>query len=506
MAKSRVSWRKRLADLLRRQQTRPARPHEFRDSKILTQVKFYFSDANLRRDTYMHRLFAADPYGWITFQQLKQFPQLRKMEVSAPELASIVRRCDFFVLDDTNGRIRRDFNLYPNREVQDQLASLSTGAPNAPSRIEKRTVYMEDLPLNFTHEDTSHEVHSQLPQVEVKYVSIPRHPVTGESFGCAIVELGSEEQASIVVSKLRRVETEKFDAVSGKLGRTVRVMTFSKYKALRRLFMQAKSLAPINRLSHFPGYVTDDQEPRTEEDDSSVSSILDDSDVNSLAQDSVEVRRNRNASSIRSNSLVRITGLPPTTSISVRIWLSHSAAVQFLDYKEGDSRGVARFASKSERDFFLLDFSKSQLEIHGVVPQVRAMTEDECLEYFDNERERRRAQCLAMGPPDLWDSASKRPRLTEDEQTSPKSQKTKLKIIQDPRKGHCAFTDTVAGNPKLGEPGTSMLFGIEKGRHVARKFLTESVSEPMHAPKRQRTDQPHKKTRRGTRGGRKRIH
>jgi hypothetical protein len=324
------------------------------------------------------------------------------------------------------------------------------------------------------------------------------------------VEFGCEEEAAFVAKKLHRVETEKFDAVSGKLGREVRVLSLPKYKILKKEYMRAKSLAPENRLSYHESFGIAIPQSETIDEDrgsesSSTSSVLVDSDINSLAQDSVEVRRARNASSIRSNSMVLISGLPKTSSVNVRVWLSHSCAVQFLDHKDNATEAYVRLASRREREFFIIDYDRSKLRILGELPTVRALTEEECLDYFDNERERRRAQCLAMGPPESWESSKPKRQRTEGA-----CAKTALKVVGKVGTGSAAFTDTIAGNAKEGEPGSSMLYGIEKGRHVARRFFNEGTSGTSQSSKRRRVETEAKsepvrlkKTRRGTRGGKR---
>ncbi len=465
----------------------------------------------------MHSLFSQDPYGWLSYESLCQFPLLRRLRVHPNELYHILRiRSNMFVLDKDG--LRRDFDRFPNQEILNQLRTKSTDDPHGPSVIDKRTVYIENLPLELTS-SIEEELQFQFPSVTVKYVSVPRHPVTGESFGCAIVELESEREAAIVVKRLRRVDCEKFDAITGELGRKVRVLSYPKYMVLKRMYSSAKSLAVLNRVRYYNDnidnlIVTQDENLHSPDDDdpsistSSTSSVLVDSDINSLAQDSVEIRRARNPSSIRSNSIVFISNLPPTSSLNLRVWISHSCAVQFLDHKDQGTEAYVRFASKRERDFFLTDFQKSQMPLLGVIPSVRALTESECLDYFDAERERRRAQCLAMGPPDQWEAvtrSAKKQRVGSGNNVT--SSSSVLKVVGETKEGKfSAFTDTVAGNAKQAEPGTSALFGIKEGRHVARKFFG---SEEIDSTKRLRTGEesqpaPRKKTRRGTRGGRRR--
>ena len=251
------------------------------------------------------------------------------------------------------------------------------------------------------------------------------------------------------------------------------------------------------------------------------------SEVNSLAQDSVEVRRCTNASSIRSDSVVYITGIPQnTSSLCLRVWLSHSAAVQFLDHKCGDATAHARFASKSERDFFLVDWSKIGKTIAPSLT-ISALNENECANYFEAERERRRNTPVGTPP----ETPVKRQRtLAGNTHTS----------VIPVMAGHvskpgCAFTDIITGNPGTREPKTSITYGIKKGRHIAREhFLTtlekpdtvatlthpvvdvlQFIEEPPSPPRRvkrarttEKTSLPNtktprkiKKTRRGRRGG-----
>lgn len=522
-----AGWMTRLTNLIKANESRrndSAKKHVPRDEKILTQIEFYFSDANLRRDKYMHAAFSADPHGWMSARDLIRFPILKRMRVTENEVLFLARRSEFFIIDDDTRRLRRDFDRYPNREIEEQLRTKSASPPDAPSVVDKRSAYIEGLPVKFDHEDLTSELATQFPGLHVKYISIPRHPLTGETFGCAFVELGSEENANVVAKKLKRVETEIFNPVTGKLGRPVRVLTVPKYKALKRMYKAARSLSAVNRLGYCPefddGACMQDSEtppsPPLADGPGSVStsessSVLLDSEVNSLAQDSIDVRRARNASSIRSNSVIFISRLPSTSSANIRVWLSHSAAVQFLDHQEGNESAYARFASRREKDFFLRDFERSRLPLLGTLPQVRSLTEEECIEYFEAERERRRGQLVSLGHPDSWEQPPLKRQKTNETSHGPRVS-SKLGIVGSrPTEARppVAFTDTIAGNSNKREAGESLLFGIREGRHIARQFLKDGVrGDCLDEPesKKQRIDSPNsekKTTRRGCRGGRR---
>ena len=535
--KKAVSWTRRLADLVRHQQNlaasrriHPKRPVP-RDSKILEQIKFYFSDANLRRDKYMHDVFQKDPSGWLTFGQLRTFPILRRMRVTDSEIFAACKRSDFFVTDQTYQRVKRNFHLYPNKEIELQLFQKSVPPQDELGAIEKRSLYVEKLPSELKLDDLKEKLHLQFPDVQLKYVSIPRHPVTGEGFGCAFIEFGSEENAKLILRKWKSIDSEKFDAVNGRMGRSVRVMTMGKYKALKRVYKAAKSLSAINRLGYAEEYNIDagnhgnDETLETRESehssdtDSASSSLMLDSDMNSLAQDSVDARRSRNPSSIRSNSVVAISELPPTTAVNIRVWLSHSCAVQFLDYKDGDAVAHARFTSRRERDFFLTDFDLSKIPLLGTFPKIRALTETECTQYFESERERRRSLIHKIGHPDSWTPPPKRAKTSASEEIS--NVDTRFHVNRDfislKSKNGIAYTDSVAGNANQGEPGTSILYGIRENRNVARKFLLDSLRDmneeisPTEFSREKISSEkideappkPFRKTRRGRRGGKR---
>ena len=163
-------------------------------------------------------------------------------------------------------------------------------------------------------------------------------------------------------------------------------------------------------------------------------------------------------------------------------------------------------------------------------PQVKVLSNDECLDYFEAERDRRRSTISSLGHPDAWTPRSKCHPSTGSVIT------TKIPVLSKresifplvTNNSGIAFTDTIAGNSTMAEPGSSMLYGIHRGRHIARRefratFLAEKenrefvqvVNEPrglkrtrsgdsgfpeQDSSKRERLVDK-KKTRRGKRGG-----
>jgi RNA recognition motif-containing protein len=512
-----------MVDLLKTVGARAPKRHaqENRDAKILHQIKFYFSDANLRRDTFMHRVFATDHDGGVAFEALCEFPILKNLKTTESDIIRVCSSDDFFILDHVSSQLRRNFDLYPNEEILDQLSARSVPPPDQLSLLERRTVYIDRLPVRIRQEQLRDLINDQLDgKVDIKYVSIPRHAVTGENLGGAFVELSTESQARWVVKKLRVIGYPKSDfrqPIVNPSTCPVVVMSMRKFKSLKRAFKEAKSLGIRNRCDYFIGYaqpmametgVASTRNFLSEDDDDTSdteSSLMAQSDINSLAHESVDIRRSQNPSSIRSNSVVLIEGLPGDVSHrDIHVWLSHSASVQFLEYDKLNSHAYARFASRRERDFFLTDCEFSKIPLRGTHPAVRALTPEECASYFEIERDRRRSNMSQLGPPESW-SASKK-------QVTNRCDASSVLAVEEGWESHktsAAFTDTVMGNPSRGEAGSSMLCGIKHGRHVARRQFIDSVKETkaeQPQAKRQRGDEPDqrggKKTRRGKRGGR----
>ena len=559
-----VSWTKRIEDLIKFKSKQgvfndPKRKAKSRRDRIRDQLEYYFSDANLRRDSFMHEVFMNDPYGWLSAESLAQFPILKSMNASVAEILDVCMESELFVVDMEVARARRNFEQYPNQEIEELLVRRCVPPPHQPSFLDRRTIYMDGFPIMTSQEKLRDLIFEQFPDVKIHNVSIPRNPRTGEPFGGAFIEVDSEDHAKLLVKKLRwlRVPRLDFRTVVHADRCSVRVLTMGKFKALKTSYKASKSFAIRNRLEYFVGYRPDVLVPsrgkpdnsssadaggdsydfrdrHTDQDrsypnsdvssDASSSSVVPLSDINSLAQDSVEVRRATNSSSIRSNSIVLIENIPAATTLQdLRVWLSHSASVQFLDLNHSSHSAYARFASRRERDFFLEDFTNSKIPLLGTFPSVRPLSNDECIDYFEAERDRRRSIIGSLGHPDEWTPRNKFSTNSVAASTTTSKVPVLSKRAHSQHSSGVAFTDSVAGNATLAEPGSSLLYGIHRGRHIARETfrgavsskeniepaigqrgvkrpLTEGSESDEVEPKRERVEVK-KKTRRGKRGG-----
>ena len=107
-------------------------------AKILTQVEFYFSDANLPTDAFLMKRVRADPEGWVPlgvicgFNRVKQLLKKHPHTVVADILAE---KSSLLIVDDARAKLRRaqplpDFDL---EDVQSRTVVAENFGADAPT-------------------------------------------------------------------------------------------------------------------------------------------------------------------------------------------------------------------------------------------------------------------------------------------------------------------------------------------------------------------------------------
>ena len=107
-------------------------------AKILTQVEFYFSDANLPTDAFLMKRVRADPEGWVPlgvicgFNRMKQLLKKHPHTVVADILAE---KSTLLIVDDARAKLRRaqplpDFDL---EDVQSRTVVAENFGADAPT-------------------------------------------------------------------------------------------------------------------------------------------------------------------------------------------------------------------------------------------------------------------------------------------------------------------------------------------------------------------------------------
>ena len=432
--------------------------HPVRDSdrliqRVRSQLEYYWSDANVSRDTFFSERLSRDADCWVTLGELRSFPILRRLRVSESQILAAAKSSAFLVVDEFC-RIDRNWREYPPRLAIDNLANLQTDID--------RTVYIENIPLSVDREDISRLLG------DVQHISLPRHPRTGERLGHCFAELSTADQARDCVRRLQRTWPDHW--TSRKDGRKLRLMSYKRWAALRDETKQQRSRSTgysySAEIQTWLGGMNDIQS------ESERSEISDDDSVSldfvelegSFAETSLAERRRKNPGTVRPNSLIRLSSLPQTSITNMRIWLGHFAvSVQYLDYSDKSDTAIVRFANRRARDFFLEDYLISNLPINGVIPKAEALDQAAFDEYFETVREKRRE--LIRENDGIPTPTNKEPRVIQAD-----TKRTVLAI----RKGwskkaktvtaSAAWTDVVAGNGNWAAPGSSQAFQVPFNR------------------------------------------
>lgn len=71
------------------------------------QVEYYFSDHNLKSDTYLLALISDDPHDYVHVALINRFPLMRRFGLEPAQLAQALRASRHLELSDDGSRVRR---------------------------------------------------------------------------------------------------------------------------------------------------------------------------------------------------------------------------------------------------------------------------------------------------------------------------------------------------------------------------------------------------------------
>lgn len=147
---------------------------EDKDTKILSQVEFYFSDSNLPKDKFLKNVLANND-GWVPLATLLTFKRLQSLTTDMNELCAALRKSEGFLQVDEEGtKVRR--------------------VPDVPETIDNhaRVVYAKRFPFETTIDDVS-KFFSQFGKVlSVRF----RRNFDSKKFkGTGFIEFSTEEEA-----------------------------------------------------------------------------------------------------------------------------------------------------------------------------------------------------------------------------------------------------------------------------------------------------------------------
>lgn len=146
-------------------------------SKILKQVEFYFSDANLPRDRFLQEKVKEND-GWIQLSLLASFSRMKTLSEDVEAIASAVEKSEELLeLNEDRTAVRRKTEL-----CADSKDNLQT------------SVYIKGFALTATLDDIEAFIGS-VWDGKMLAIRMRRHPKTKEFKGSVFVELESAEEA-----------------------------------------------------------------------------------------------------------------------------------------------------------------------------------------------------------------------------------------------------------------------------------------------------------------------
>eukprot|EP00090_Calanus_glacialis_P005651 TRINITY_DN14372_c0_g1_i1.p1 TRINITY_DN14372_c0_g1~~TRINITY_DN14372_c0_g1_i1.p1 ORF type:complete len:503 (-),score=203.52 TRINITY_DN14372_c0_g1_i1:33-1508(-) len=152
--------------------------------RLVTQMEFYFSDANLRQSKFLLPLYQSDPL--ITLTTFLTFNKVASMlgEILGEEADQATRVAE---LTKALSVVESDTVLLS--ECQTKVGRKTPFTPTLPTQVDSCTMYVENLPTEADH-DYLRSFFSSYG--EIQYVSLPKFR-SGRSKGFAFVEFGSAE-------------------------------------------------------------------------------------------------------------------------------------------------------------------------------------------------------------------------------------------------------------------------------------------------------------------------
>lgn len=301
--------------------------------RVRKQVDFYFSDANLRQDTFLRRKL----HDGLPLTTLLQFGRLRAMRVQLHQLLEAIHGSDMLKLSDDRTLVMRDLVRFPVEEVD----------------VTSRTIYAEGLPITFDVDDLCKFF---ARQGHVRLVQLPRHRETQEARGFCFVEFAEQREAEAAVLALDGhwpVEwPTRYD------GRALRVMS-------KQRWLEYK--AEYNALQR--------SVRRPDSTEKSLKSTLDASCVQSAIS---EATATGGMQTRARGCLLRVSGFSePQTRTSVRQFAEHAVVVEYCDFNPGDSVAYLRVKCPDDCAVLLEDLRLSRRMLGWLIPEVRVLDPDE---------------------------------------------------------------------------------------------------------------------------------
>ncbi|KAJ8008211.1 hypothetical protein DPEC_G00102450 [Dallia pectoralis] len=149
---------------------------------VKKQVDFWFGDVNLHKDRFLKQLIQESRDGYVDLSVLTSFNRMKSLTTDSKLIARALKNSSVVEVNLEGTKVRRQ-----NPIGED------------PKDSDNRTVYVELLPRNVTH-DWLDRVFAKCGNVV--YISVPRYKTTSHSKGFAFVEFETAEQAEKSIEML----------------------------------------------------------------------------------------------------------------------------------------------------------------------------------------------------------------------------------------------------------------------------------------------------------------
>eukprot|EP00929_Paragymnodinium_shiwhaense_P088498 TRINITY_DN4880_c4_g1_i1.p1 TRINITY_DN4880_c4_g1~~TRINITY_DN4880_c4_g1_i1.p1 ORF type:complete len:788 (-),score=189.57 TRINITY_DN4880_c4_g1_i1:39-2402(-) len=372
------------------------------EARVRKQVEFYFSEANLAKDTFLQAKLR-EGSGWVQLDTILKFNRIWSLGCRrVKDLAKALEKSDVVRISEDKKKVQRNVKKAPV-ETFDASA---------------RTVYVEGLPLTFSVDDL---VPYFAQYGKVNFVQIPRHAQTREPRGFCFVEFATEDEAEEAAEAIDDNWPETWPTRYD--GRTLRALTKQRwqqyqeeYKMLKRLSAGASGRLPEptdggEAAAAAAALMRDAQTmPASTASSSSTAPAGATQLSDNTATSGAGVRP------VRRGIYVHISGFSqPQCRTTVRQWAEHAVAVEYCDYVDGADFAILTLQDPSEVEVLLEDARVTGRLLGWSRPEIRRLTAAEEDEHVEMIQERRAKK-----------AAEPKPTLPDGQKLSRKAMKRKL--------------------------------------------------------------------------------
>jgi RNA recognition motif-containing protein len=306
---------------------------ESSNKKLLTQLEFYFSDENLINDKFMKRLITDDNEKGIEIQTILKFNKIKNLigsdEKAMKKIKKVIPLSNKIKLNANKTKILRINKFDPNT--------------NLIKNVDDRTIYVENIPNNVTHE-TLKTLFSR--EGRVVNVSIPKNKdKTGKGF--AFITYEKTEEGEKAIKTLNNVIPNEFlKWGTGHDIKALKIISKSSWLEMKEEFKKIKK---------------------------------------ELQEDNMDIFANclfgSNKSNLQKGCLIRLINVPKNKNKNdIKILVSHYIEPAYVDMDNNDC--IVRFTQPELADLFLNKFNKEDIQAIKIIES----EEDEYLQMIKNKK------------------------------------------------------------------------------------------------------------------------